>query len=81
MHFHWMSKGSISTILLLSAVLAAWSDEVPVLDLNPICRGIAQQAQEPRPFSRWYRQEPSFLDCGGPFFQKFFVPFFLWSFG
>ena len=26
------------------AVLAARSDRVPVLDLNPICRGIAQQA-------------------------------------
>ena len=28
----------------MSAVLAAWSDEVPVLDLQPICRGIAQGA-------------------------------------
>jgi hypothetical protein len=39
-----MLKGSISVTFLLSAVLVAWSDEVPVLDLQPICRGIAQEA-------------------------------------
>lgn len=44
MYFRWMLKGTVSTTLLLSAVLAAWSDEVPVLDLQPICRGIAQGA-------------------------------------
>jgi hypothetical protein len=44
MYFRWMLKGAVSTTLLLSAVLAAWSDEVPVLDLQPICRGIAQGA-------------------------------------
>jgi hypothetical protein len=44
MHVRWMLKVSISTTLLLGAVLAAWSDEVPVLDLQPICRGIAQGA-------------------------------------
>ena len=44
MYFRWMLKGTISTTLLLSAVLAAWSDEVPLLDLQPICRGIAQGA-------------------------------------
>ena len=36
--------GSFSTVFLLSGILAAWPDEVPVLDLNPICRGIAQGA-------------------------------------
>jgi len=45
-HFRWMLKGSVSIILLLSLVLVAWSDEVPVLDLQPICRGIAQQASD-----------------------------------
>jgi hypothetical protein len=44
MYFHWMLKGTVSTTLLLSAVLAAWSDEVPVLDLQSVCRGIAQGA-------------------------------------
>jgi hypothetical protein len=44
MHFRWMLKGSVSITLLLSAVLAAWSDEVPVLNLQPTCRGIAQGA-------------------------------------
>lgn len=39
-----MLKSSISITLLLSAVSVAWSDEVPVLDLQPICRGIAQEA-------------------------------------
>jgi hypothetical protein len=46
MHLRWMVKGSVSTACLLSAVLAAWSDEVPVLDLNPICHGIAQEASD-----------------------------------
>jgi len=44
MYFRWILRGSVSTAFLLSAVLAAWSDEVPVLDLNPICHGIAQGA-------------------------------------
>jgi hypothetical protein len=44
MRFRWILRGSVSTTLLLSAVLAAWSDEVPVLNLEPVCRGIAQGA-------------------------------------
>ena len=47
MYFRWILQGSVSTAFLLSAVLAAWSDEVPVLDLNPICHGIAQEASDP----------------------------------
>jgi hypothetical protein len=43
MHFRWLLKSSFSGALLLIAVLAARSDGVPVLDLNPICRGIAKQ--------------------------------------
>jgi hypothetical protein len=46
MYFRWILQGSVSTAFLLSAVLAAWSDEVPVLDLNPICHGIAQGASD-----------------------------------
>src|SRR5580693_8404110 len=44
MRFHGILMGSFSTVLLLSGILAAWPQEVPVLDLNPICRGIAQGA-------------------------------------
>src|ERR1700722_7893520 len=44
MRFHKILMGSFSTVLLLSGILAAWPQEVPVLDLNPICRGIAQGA-------------------------------------
>ena len=46
MHSRWMLKGSVSITLLLSAVLVARSDEVPVLDLQPICRCIAQEGSD-----------------------------------
>jgi hypothetical protein len=45
MHLRGMLIGGISTVFLLSGILAAWPQEVPVLDLNPICRGIAQGAE------------------------------------
>ena len=44
MRFHGTLIGSFSTVFLLSGILAARPDEVPVFDLNPICRGIAQGA-------------------------------------
>jgi hypothetical protein len=44
MYLRWLLKSSFSAAFLLIAVLAARSDGVPVLDLNPICHGIAQQA-------------------------------------
>jgi hypothetical protein len=44
MYLRWILQGSVSIVFLLSAVLAAWSDAVPVLDLNPICHGIAHGA-------------------------------------
>jgi hypothetical protein len=47
MHLRWMLKGTVSTACLLGAVLAAWSEEVPALDLNPICHGIAQEGSDP----------------------------------
>src|ERR1700744_3406056 len=37
-------QGSLSIAFLLSAVLAAWSQQVPVLNLDPICHGIAHGA-------------------------------------
>jgi hypothetical protein len=36
--------GALSIVLLLTPIVAAWADEVPMLDVNPICRGIAQGA-------------------------------------
>jgi hypothetical protein len=64
MHFRWMLKGSVSVTLLLSAVLVARSDAVPVLDLQPICRGIAQEASDAGErgspdvsVARWMRSE------------------------
>jgi hypothetical protein len=37
--------GSFSmTLVLLGGISSAWSQQVPALDLNPICRGIAQGA-------------------------------------
>jgi hypothetical protein len=47
MRLHGMLIVSFSTAFLLTGILAAWPDEVPVLDLNPICRGIAQGAAGP----------------------------------
>ena len=47
MRFHGILMGSFSTVLLLSGILAASAQGVPVLDLNPICRGIAQGAAGP----------------------------------
>jgi hypothetical protein len=44
MRFRGMSTVSFSSVLLLSGILAAWPDDIPVLDLIPICRGIAQGA-------------------------------------
>jgi hypothetical protein len=44
MRFHGISVASFSIVLLLSGISAASAQEVPVLDLNPICRGIAQGA-------------------------------------
>lgn len=43
-YVRWILQASVSTALLLSTVLAAWSDEVPVLNLDPVCHGIAQRA-------------------------------------
>jgi hypothetical protein len=44
MYFRWILQGGVSIAFMLSAVVAAWSDEVPVLDLNPVCHGIAHGA-------------------------------------
>lgn len=38
---------SISGLFLLTACWPALSDEVPVLNVEPVCRGIARQAADP----------------------------------
>ena len=37
----------VPTVLLLIPILPANSDDVPVLNVEPICRGIAEQASDP----------------------------------
>jgi hypothetical protein len=44
MRIHGILTGGFSTIFLLGGMLAAWPQAVPVLDINPTCRGIAQGA-------------------------------------
>jgi hypothetical protein len=40
-------KASIASIALLTSTLLAESDEVPILDVEPLCHGIAAQAANP----------------------------------
>ena len=37
----------VSALVLLIAAWPAQSDDVPALDIDPVCRGIAQQASTP----------------------------------
>jgi hypothetical protein len=37
----------VAAVLLLTAIGPALADEVPVLNVEPVCRGIAQQASTP----------------------------------
>ncbi|MGA9008539.1 MAG: hypothetical protein WB495_17085 [Xanthobacteraceae bacterium] len=38
---------SIPTVILLAASGPAWSDDVPQLNVDPVCHGIAKQAAGP----------------------------------
>jgi hypothetical protein len=40
-------RGGFALAMLLTLTLGASADEVPVLDVNQICRGIASQAANP----------------------------------
>ena len=46
-HLHNLLTGSATAFLLLTAISSARADEVPVLNVNPVCRGIAEQAGDP----------------------------------
>src|SRR5262249_34106806 len=36
---------AIAIAMIMSAILSARSDDIPTLDVNPVCRGIAQQGE------------------------------------
>ena len=44
---HRLSMSPIVLLLLLTAAGSAFSDDVPVLNIEPVCRGIAEQASQP----------------------------------
>jgi hypothetical protein len=44
---HRVLMTSSSAILLMMAIAPAYADEVPVLDVLPLCRGIVSQAAAP----------------------------------
>ena len=46
-HCYRVLTGIVSAVFLLNQTYSARSDEVPVLDINPVCHGIAQQASGP----------------------------------
>jgi len=46
-YLHGLLTGSATVLLLLTAISSARADEVPVLNVNPVCRGIAEQAGDP----------------------------------
>lgn len=39
--------GLVSTVILLAASSPAFSDDIPDLNVDPVCRGIAQQSKDP----------------------------------
>jgi hypothetical protein len=44
---HGVLMTGVSVVLLITVVLPARADEVPVLNVQQVCRGIAQQAMDP----------------------------------
>jgi len=36
---------AIAIAMIMPAILSARSDDIPTLDVNPVCRGIAQQGE------------------------------------
>jgi hypothetical protein len=46
-HLRRLLAGSATAFLLATAICSARADEIPVLDVDPVCRGIAQQAGDP----------------------------------
>jgi hypothetical protein len=44
---HRLLKACISVVLLMIPIAAARSDEFPVLNVEPVCRGIVNQGADP----------------------------------
>jgi hypothetical protein len=40
-----MRAPAIALVMIMPAILSARSDDVPTLDVNPVCRGIASQGE------------------------------------
>ena len=40
-----MRAPAIAMVMIMPAILSARSDDVPTLDVNPVCRGIASQGE------------------------------------
>ncbi len=53
-------KASIALTALFASTLLVESDDMPVLDVNPVCRGIAAQAANP---TEKGGPDPSFKEC------------------
>src|SRR5271168_4222973 len=39
--------GGVAVVLLMTPTLSARSDDIPVLDVKPVCHGIAEQGMDP----------------------------------
>ena len=40
-----MRAPAIAMVMIMPAILSARSDDLPTLDVNPVCRGIASQSE------------------------------------
>ena len=53
-----MRAPAIALVMIMPAILSARSDDVPTLDVNPVCRGIASQGELEAGL-----QQTSFQEC------------------
>jgi hypothetical protein len=53
-----MRAPAIAMVMIMPAILSARSDDIPTLDVNPVCRGIASQGELEAGL-----QQTSFQEC------------------
>jgi hypothetical protein len=53
-----MRAPAIAMVIIMPAILSARSDDIPTLDVNPVCRGIAMQGELEAGL-----QQTSFQEC------------------
>jgi hypothetical protein len=53
-----MRAPAIAMVMIMPAILSARSDDIPTLDVNPVCRGIAMQGELEAGL-----QQTSFQEC------------------